>query len=206
MRIAMASSPVCILQQKSCSSVTVLASSTMVPQMLKGRNLVALSCPSSQTLACSPTCEISWKWSSHQRSIIAPLMQRGFCLRRCQASLVGNLSFSSKVVGRRSRQHVVCETAVEVGEGAQCSEGGHQKAEVGTRIKVKGPLIVYHVPKIPKFDIGGLEGEVKDVIFQHKGRPVSATFPYKVQFNIELEERKLKFFAHLKDDEFEVVV
>lgn len=78
------------------------------------------------------------------------------------------------------------------------------KVEAGARIRVIGPLKVYHVPKNPELDIGGMEGEVKEVVTTFKGKPVSATLPYKVQFTTEGSEGR-KFFAHLKDDEFEIV-
>ncbi|CAK9882205.1 unnamed protein product [Sphagnum jensenii] len=215
-------SPVCVLHQQSFSLMTAIVSPSsstgILPPQSKGYQLAAaISCPLSQTLLpCLPKCDLVQEVTALRRRCRAssPVQQRALLLRSCQASHVGekfsasssSCFNSSKVdVVRRPGQHVICETAVEVGEGALSSEGGHQKAEVGNRIRVKGPLIVYHVPKTPKFDIGGLEGEVKDVIFQHKGRPVSATFPYKVQFNIELEERKVKFFAHLRDDEFDIV-
>lgn len=94
----------------------------------------------------------------------------------------------------------MCEVAVELG-GSRSSES---KVEAGTRIRVLGPLKVFHVPKHPELDIGGLEGEVKDVVTTFKGKPVSATFPFKVQLMTPGEDGR-KFFAHLKDDEFEVV-
>jgi WD repeat-containing protein 35 len=102
----------------------------------------------------------------------------------------------------RRRGGVVCETAVELG-GSRSSEG-EKKVEAGTKIKVKGSLKVYHVPKNPELDIDGLEGEVKEVVTTFKGKPVSATFPYKVQLVTKGEESR-KFFVHLKDDEFVVL-
>ncbi|KAG0578138.1 hypothetical protein M758_4G000700 [Ceratodon purpureus] len=110
-----------------------------------------------------------------------------------------------EAVGQRRRGRVVCEVAVELG-GSRSSEGEEQEKKVGagTRIRVLGPLKVFHVPKNPELDIGGMEGEVKEVVTTFKGKPVSATFPYKVQLVTTGEEVK-KFFVHLKDDEFEVV-
>ena len=105
----------------------------------------------------------------------------------------------------RGRGEVVCEVAVEMGGGSRSSEGeGGRKVEAGTRIRVRGPLVVYHVPKHPELNIEGFEGEVKEVVTTFKGKPVSATFPYKVQLVTKGDDSR-KFFAHLKDDEFDVL-
>lgn len=109
----------------------------------------------------------------------------------------------SQGTGRRPARGVVCEVAVELG-GSRSSEGEERKVEAGARVRVLGPLKVFHVPKNPEFDIGGMEGEVKEIVTTFKGKPVSATFPYKVQLVTSGEESR-KFFVHLKDDEFEVV-
>lgn len=101
----------------------------------------------------------------------------------------------------RRRSRVACEVAVELG-GPR--EETTKKVEAGNRIRVLGPLKVFHVPKHPELDIGGFEGEVKEVVTTFKGKPVSATFPYKVQLMTPGDDSR-KFFAHLKDDEFEVL-
>lgn len=114
-------------------------------------------------------------------------------LRVCTAP---HVSFQYRV-----RRTVTCEIAVELG-GAPASE---QKANVGNRIKVTVPLTVYHLLKAPNFKLEGCEGEVKEILGMWKGQPVSANLPYKVQFVTEFDGQELKFFAHLKDDEFEVL-
>ncbi|XP_024372577.1 ferredoxin-thioredoxin reductase subunit A1, chloroplastic [Physcomitrium patens] len=117
-----------------------------------------------------------------------------------QFSSTTRMGFSGARITRRGG--VVCEMAVELG-GSRSSEG-EKKVEVGTKVRVKGSLKVYHVPKNPELDIDGLEGEVKEVVTTFKGKPVSATFPYKVQL-VTMGEESRKFFVHLKDDEFEVL-
>lgn len=107
---------------------------------------------------------------------------------------------------RRSLRHVfVCETAVEIDGIA--STGGVDEAipAIGSRIRVSKPLKVVHVPKHPEFDLQGLEGELKEVLKSWKGKPISANLPYKVQFVLDLQGKQVKFFAHLKEDEFEVI-
>jgi hypothetical protein len=101
---------------------------------------------------------------------------------------------------------VVCAGAGELG-GSRSSEGGEKQVVAGTRIRVRhdGPLKVFHVPKNPELDINGMEGEVKDVVTTFKGKPISATLPYKVQMVLTRGEESRKFFVHLKEDEFEVV-
>ncbi|MEN9202208.1 MAG: ferredoxin-thioredoxin reductase variable chain [Thermostichus sp. DG_1_6_bins_120] len=71
---------------------------------------------------------------------------------------------------------------------------------VGDRVRVRTSVIVYHHPehRNQPFDIKGLEGELKAVIRDWNGRPISANFPYQVQFGS-------KFRAHLQADELEVI-
>ena len=70
---------------------------------------------------------------------------------------------------------------------------------------MRGLLKVYHVPKMPEFDIGDMEGIVNDYVGLWKGKFISANFPYKVQFNVEVGGHPIKFYAHLKEEEFDVV-
>lgn len=79
-------------------------------------------------------------------------------------------------------------------------------ARIGARVRVKVPLKVYHVPKAPEIDITGLEGVLKQYVGLWKGKRISANLPYKVEFFTEVEGRgQVKFFAHLRNDEFEYV-
>ncbi len=72
--------------------------------------------------------------------------------------------------------------------------------QIGDRVRVKTSVVVYHYPehRNEPFDIQGLEGEVKSVILDWNGRPVSANYPYLVQFDS-------KFRSHLHETELEVV-
>lgn len=79
-------------------------------------------------------------------------------------------------------------------------------SKVGAKVKVKVPLKVFHIPKVSEFDLNGLEGEIKQFVGVWKGKRISANLPFKVQFvveNIEGRDGPVKFFAHLKEDEFE---
>ncbi|XP_030548392.1 ferredoxin-thioredoxin reductase, variable chain, chloroplastic [Rhodamnia argentea] len=79
-------------------------------------------------------------------------------------------------------------------------------ARIGARVRVKVPLKVYHVPRVPEVDLTGMEGELKQYVAVFKGKRISANLPFKVQFVKEIEGRgPVKFFAHLKEDEFEYV-
>ncbi|XP_030449885.1 ferredoxin-thioredoxin reductase subunit A1, chloroplastic-like isoform X2 [Syzygium oleosum] len=83
-------------------------------------------------------------------------------------------------------------------------DGG--SARIGARVRVKVPLKVYHVPRVPEVDLTGMEGELKQYVADFKGKRISANLPCKVQFVKEIEGRgPVKFFAHLKEDEFEYV-
>lgn len=79
---------------------------------------------------------------------------------------------------------------------------------MGARVRVTAPVKVYHVQKVPELDLMGMEGEIKQYAGLWKGKRISANLPFKVEFVFPdgVEGRRpgpLKFFAHLKDDEFE---
>jgi len=72
--------------------------------------------------------------------------------------------------------------------------------DVGSRVRVRKPVIVYHHPEYRSqpFNIEGLEGTVTAVILDWNGRPVSANFPFQVQFD-------KRFRAHLHGEEIELL-
>ncbi|MQL41583.1 ferredoxin--nitrite reductase [Escherichia coli] len=77
---------------------------------------------------------------------------------------------------------------------------------MGARVRVKVPLKVYHVPKVPEVDLTGMEGQIKQYVGVWRGKRISANLPYKVEFLTDIQPRgPVKFFAHLKEDEFEYV-
>lgn len=78
------------------------------------------------------------------------------------------------------------------------------EAKIGAKVWVKVPLKVYHVPRVPKVDLIGMEGVLKQYVAVFKGKKISANLPYKVEFVSQVEGRgSVKFFAHLKEDEFD---
>ncbi|KAL6981186.1 hypothetical protein U1Q18_022817 [Sarracenia purpurea var. burkii] len=77
-------------------------------------------------------------------------------------------------------------------------------AKIGARVRVKVPLKVYHVPRVAEIDLSGKEGTLKQYVAVWKGKRISANLPFKVGFVADVEGRgPVKFFAHLKEDEFE---
>ncbi|KAJ9563486.1 hypothetical protein OSB04_008646 [Centaurea solstitialis] len=81
-------------------------------------------------------------------------------------------------------------------------------AKIGARVRVTVPLKVYHVPKVPEVELNGKEGKVKEYVALWKGKNISATFPYKIEFLEKLEgrgDKPVKFFVHLKEEEFEYI-
>jgi hypothetical protein len=87
------------------------------------------------------------------------------------------------------------ETLVE-----QQQQGVKVDMKVGDRVRVKNSVVVYHHPEHrgKAFDIKSTEGEIVDIINQWQGRPVSANFPFLVQFN-------KKFKVHLRESEIELI-
>ncbi|MBD2342751.1 ferredoxin-thioredoxin reductase variable chain [Anabaena subtropica] len=72
--------------------------------------------------------------------------------------------------------------------------------KVGDRVRVKESVVVYHHPEHrgEAFDLKGSEGDIKEIVTQWQGRPVSANLPLLVQFS-------KKFKAHLRENELEVI-
>lgn len=72
--------------------------------------------------------------------------------------------------------------------------------KVGDRVRVIQSVVVYHHPEHKKqpFDLKGTEGEVKEIITEWQGRPVSANLPILVQFD-------KKFKAHFRENELEIL-
>jgi len=72
--------------------------------------------------------------------------------------------------------------------------------KVGDRVRVIESVVVYHHPehKSAPFDVKGLEGEVKGIVTEWRGRAVSANLPVLVEFS-------KKFKAHFRDFELEIV-
>ncbi|GFZ02676.1 ferredoxin/thioredoxin reductase subunit A (variable subunit) 2 [Actinidia rufa] len=83
-------------------------------------------------------------------------------------------------------------------------EEEEKEGRIGARVRVTAPLKVYHVPRVPEIDLTGKEGVLKQNVTFWKGKRISANLPFKVEFVEEVEGRgRVKFFAHLKEDEFE---
>ena len=59
--------------------------------------------------------------------------------------------------------------------------------------------------KLLELNIGDMEGVVNDYVGLCKGKHISTNFPYKVQFNVDVGWRPIKFYAHLNEEEFDVV-
>ncbi|KAK1301402.1 hypothetical protein QJS10_CPB12g01166 [Acorus calamus] len=83
--------------------------------------------------------------------------------------------------------------------------GSINEGRVGSRVRVKVPLKVYHVQKVPEVDLMGMEGEIKHYVGVYKGKRISANLPFRVQFSAQIDGRDVRFFAHLKEDEFDYI-
>ena len=79
--------------------------------------------------------------------------------------------------------------------------------KVGKRVRVTAPVRVHHVAKAPGLDLRGMEGVVKQYIGVWKGKRVTANLPFKVEFELKLDgqDKPVRFIAHLREQEFEIV-
>ncbi|WCJ38946.1 ferredoxin/thioredoxin reductase subunit A (variable subunit) 2 [Euphorbia peplus] len=110
-------------------------------------------------------------------------------------------SIRCSVAVRSTNSTLSSSTTVEEEE-----DEAQRRAEkkIGAKVRVKVPLKMYHVPRVPEVDLTGKEGELKQYVGLWKGKRISANYPYKVQFVVDIEGRgPVKFFSHLKEDEFD---
>ncbi|GBG81389.1 hypothetical protein CBR_g32063 [Chara braunii] len=143
----------------------------------------------------------------------------------CSASVLSPLPSSSvtqvrhlqrstrRAAGRRTRL-VACSTqyndvAVQAESEDVPGNGAPAQGSItkGAVVRVKAPLVVYHVPKQPSLNLEGMEGKVVDIVDMWKGQHLSANLPYKVAFEQDLggTGKATKFFAHFTEDEIAVV-
>lgn len=106
--------------------------------------------------------------------------------------------------GRRKPRSVCCQVAVTADSSVEDLEAAEK---IGKKVRVKVPLKVYHVTKAPDLDLLGMEGVVKQYVGLWKGKKISANLPFKVEFFIAVDglPNPVRFFAHLKEDEFDVI-
>ncbi|KAJ9691765.1 hypothetical protein PVL29_013838 [Vitis rotundifolia] len=150
-------------------------------------------------------------------------------LRRSTNALVSSSSSSSSsssldvcsvkspsfAVVHRRRRTISCEVALRSDSATSSSSAAFEQVQedtaeeagkIGARVRVKVPLKVFHVPRVPEVDLTGREGVLKQYVGVWKGKRISANLPFKIEFVADIEGRgPVKFFAHLKDDEFEYV-
>ncbi|KAK1279050.1 hypothetical protein QJS04_geneDACA014755 [Acorus gramineus] len=101
---------------------------------------------------------------------------------------------------------ISCDASVTAAEASTSSSSpDNEEARVGSRVRVKVPLKVYHVQKVPEVDLMGMEGEIKHYVGVYKGMRISANLPFRVQFAAQIDGRDVRFFAHLKEDEFDYI-
>lgn len=69
--------------------------------------------------------------------------------------------------------------------------------QAGDQVKVCASVVVFHHPEHrgQAFDLQGQTGEVKDILGDWKGKPISPTLPVIVAFG--------RFKAHFRSDELE---
>ncbi|KAK9074320.1 hypothetical protein SSX86_006918 [Deinandra increscens subsp. villosa] len=102
------------------------------------------------------------------------------------------------------------ESTATIGGLNPAADTGEEEnpVRIGARVRVKVPLTVYHIPKVPEVDLNGKEGKVKENVAVWRGKQISANFPIKIEFLEKLEGRgdaPVRFFAHLREDEFDYI-
>ncbi|CAN6249459.1 unnamed protein product [Urochloa humidicola] len=90
---------------------------------------------------------------------------------------------------------------------AAAAEEAAAASKVGKRVRVTAPVRVHHVAKAPGLDLRGMEGVVKQYVGVWKGKRITASLPFKVEFELKLDgqDKPVRFIAHLREQEFEIV-
>ncbi|KAL5216084.1 hypothetical protein ABZP36_007485 [Zizania latifolia] len=80
-------------------------------------------------------------------------------------------------------------------------------SKIGKRVRVTAPVRVHHVSKAPDLDLRGMEGVVKQHVGVWKGKRITANLPFKVEFELRVDgqDKPVRFLAHLREEEFELV-
>ncbi|KMT19926.1 hypothetical protein BVRB_1g009730 [Beta vulgaris subsp. vulgaris] len=130
-------------------------------------------------------------------------------LRRI-ATIPTTLTFPTTLTKTPKTPSIRCDVALQSDTSISASEEEELKSnldKVGSRVRVKAPLKVHHVPKLPEVELTPeMEGVIKQYVGFWQGKRLSANYPFKVQFSIDIEDRgKVKFFVHLREDEFEII-
>ena len=79
-------------------------------------------------------------------------------------------------------------------------QDGALELRVGSRVRVKQSIVVYHVPKRKEgLDIKGMEGSIASNVRRSGEVQLTPNYPWKIQFEQEASEGKKpkKFFVHL---------
>ncbi|CAN6273618.1 unnamed protein product [Urochloa humidicola] len=108
---------------------------------------------------------------------------------------------------RRARLLLQVALTSEVSSDDVAAEEAAAAPKIGKRVRVTAPLRVHHIVKAPDLDIQGMEGVVKQYVGVWKGKRITANLPFKIEFQIDVEgqPKPVRFFVHLREDEFEFV-
>ncbi|KAI3498159.1 hypothetical protein L1887_33928 [Cichorium endivia] len=157
------------------TSTAIFSASPAPLPTIKNRVISPMLC------ACASDCSLTFRNANNKRSDLLPRIKSA-------------ASDSTAIIDNPT--------------SASTSEEEETPAKIGARVRVKVPLKVYHVPKVKEVELNGKEGKIKEYVAVWKGKQISANFPYKIEFLEKLEGRgdtPVKFFAHLREDEFDYI-
>ncbi|KAM0851084.1 hypothetical protein ACQ4PT_052637 [Festuca glaucescens] len=110
----------------------------------------------------------------------------------------------------RARLRTACQVAVSSDVSPPPDVADEEAAavpKIGKRVRVTTPVRVYHVPMAPDLNLRDMEGVVKQYVGVWKGKRITANRPFRVEFELKLDgqDKPVRFFVHLREDEFEFV-
>jgi len=78
--------------------------------------------------------------------------------------------------------------------------------QAGSRVRVTKPTTVYHVGKFKDgLDLQDRVGVIVEDVSMYQGKELSATLPFKVEFEVADADKPVKVLAHFEEDEIEAV-
>ncbi|KAJ1280119.1 hypothetical protein BS78_04G207200 [Paspalum vaginatum] len=134
-------------------------------------------------------------------------------LRRLPYPAPARAAFSARRLGaptpppRRAGLLLQVALTSEVSSDDVAAEEAAAAPKIGRRVRVTAPLRVHHVLKAPDLDVQGMEGVVKQYVGVWKGKRITANLPFKIEFQLAIDgqPKPVRFFVHLREDEFEFV-
>ncbi|KAJ7954656.1 Ferredoxin-thioredoxin reductase, variable chain [Quillaja saponaria] len=151
--IVSSSSSFCCSSPFSSVDNTVGASSNCTLMVMKLKTQMRMIAVASAKLSPSSVFSVSRRW-------YCPTPRRRTRNITCEVAFKSSSDFQTS----SSTSAAVDVNDVSSSPPTSPQEENDDEAKIGSRVRVKVPLKVYHVPKVPEVDLTGMEGQLKQYV------------------------------------------